>query len=377
MHVTPLLRRLALLAALACLVLVMLGAFVRLSHAGLGCPDWPTCYGKLTWPTSSVDVASANAAFPERPVEHNKTWPEQVHRHLAATLGLIVLGLSLLASAAERGRWWVHSVPVVLVLSAIGFYGQSWYGLAATAAVIAELILLHAAWRWRGAARIYALTLAVIIFQALLGKWTVTWQLKPIIVTAHLLGGLTTLSLLCWGWLHVTSKPDRPRAAKPLAAAWLAVGFAALIGQIALGGWVSTNYAALACPDFPTCQAQWWPQTDFKEAFVLWRGIGVDYEGGVLDGAARATIHLTHRIGAIVATLALLWLAWRAWSDALLRKPVVVMLTALLLQISLGISNVVFGLPLWVATLHNGVAGLLLLSLVWIAHVRARPTAHG
>jgi cytochrome c oxidase assembly protein subunit 15 len=327
----------------------------------------------LTWPKSDADVAVANAAFPERPVEHSKTWPEQVHRHLAAILGLLVLGMSLWASRAERFRWAAHGVPVALVLAAIHFYTESAYALAGGLAIVAELILLGAAWRWRDpVARLLALVLLVIVFQALLGKWTVTWQLKPFIVTAHLLGGMTTLTLLFLVAMKMTPQPRAPRVALPSLLLIAGVGVVAI--QIALGGWVSTNYAALACPDFPRCQGQWWPATDFGEAFVLWRGIGVDYEGGILDGAARTAIHLVHRLGAIVVTGVLLVLGWRCLKDPMLKLPGLVMLAALTAQIALGISNVVFGLPLWVATLHNGMAACLLLSLAWIA-VRRWPAA--
>lgn len=369
------LKKLAWFTVLTCLTLVMLGAFVRLSHAGLGCPDWPTCYGKLTWPKSDADVAVANSAFPERPVEHDKTWPEQVHRHLAAILGLLVLGMSLWASRFERFRWAAHGVPVALVLAAIHFYTEAAYALAGGLAILAELILLGAAWRWRDpVARLLALALLVIVFQALLGKWTVTWQLKPFIVTAHLLGGMTTLTLLFLIAMKLTPQPRASRQA--LSSLLLIAGFVVVAIQIALGGWVSTNYAALACPDFPQCQGQWWPATDFGEAFVLWRGIGVDYEGGILDGAARTAIHLVHRLGAIVVTGVLLVIGWRCLKDPVLKLPGIVMLAALTAQIALGISNVVFGLPLWVATLHNGMAAGLLLSLAWIA-TRRWPSAPG
>jgi cytochrome c oxidase assembly protein subunit 15 len=211
---------------------------------------------------------------------------------------------------------------------------------------------------WRTPAALVAL----VIFQGLLGMWTVTLLLKPIVVVAHLFGGFATLALLFslgrWRTVPVPV-PTLGLRRLGLAAA------AALILQIFLGGWTSANYAALACPDFPTCQTQWWPAVaDFDEGFVLWRGLGVDYEGGVLDHPARVAVHFTHRLGAVLAAVLVAWLGIWVARDASTRPDGAVVLALLLVQLSLGVSIVWFGVPLAVAVLHNGVAALLLLAVV-------------
>jgi heme a synthase len=309
-------------------MVVVLGAYVRLSDAGLGCPDWPGCYGKLLdVPDRADQIAEANAAYPHRPVEPAKAWKEMIHRYFAGALGLLVLALAALAWR-NRSR---PEQPVGLPLTLLG----------------------------------------LIIFQSLLGMWTVTWQLKPLIVMAHLLGGLTTLSLLAW--LLLGQRNECELAADHRALRYLALlGLVLLVGQIALGGWTSANYAALACPDFPTCQARWWPPLDFREAFTLWRGLGVSYEGGVLANDARVTIHMAHRIGAIVVALYLGWLSWRLLATApnrALRRAGALIAILLLGQLGLGIANVVLHLPLPVAVAHTGGAALLLLSLVTLNHL--------
>lgn len=312
------LRNLAWFAVAFALLVIVFGAFVRLSNAGLSCPDWPTCYGKLTWPKHDHEIDAANLAFPERAVESHKAWREQVHRFLAGGLILTTFGLALLA---WRRRGEMSGVAAVLLAASV-----------------------------------------LIVFQALLGMWTVTWKLKPIVVMAHLVGGLSTFCLLSYVALRLSLAP-LGRADTAALRRMLIIGIVLVALQIALGGWTSANYAALSCGlDFPTCAGQWWPATDFREAFVLWRGIGVNYEGGVLDADARTAIQLAHRIGALVVTghlLGVIAVAWRRgfgrWALALL--------AALLLQIGLGISNVVLGLPLPVATAHNAGAALLLLCL--------------
>ncbi|MBX3724982.1 MAG: COX15/CtaA family protein [Xanthomonadales bacterium] len=365
----PVIRTLARLATVLTLGVIVLGAFVRLSDAGLGCPDWPTCYGKATWPRSEAAIATANEAFPERPVELPKAWKEQVHRHAAAVLGVLVLALAL------RSNWRRslarNTLFAAAAAAAIGtvLYMRGHSGASVTFSVLALGLPLLVAWRpgqsARPWARYSAVLLTVIMFQAMLGMWTVTWKLKPVVVMAHLMGGLTVLCLLAW--LALRSGPStRTLPGAYWLRPWLWLGFAVLAAQIALGGWTSANYAALACPDFPTCLGQWWPQTDFAEAFVLWRGIGVDYEGGILDGTARATIHLSHRIGAIVASSVLLVVVAALLRIRGLRCDAAVLVGLLAVQIALGISNVVFGLPLAVATAHNGVAALLLAQLVRI-----------
>jgi cytochrome c oxidase assembly protein subunit 15 len=333
-------RKLALLAAAFALIVVVFGAFVRLSNAGLSCPDWPTCYGRLTWPTHEQDIASANAAYPSRPVESGKAWREQVHRFLAG--GLIVTTFALAYWSWRRRR-----EP-----------GQPW--------------------------RVPLAAAVLIVFQALLGMLTVTWKLKPVVVMAHLLGGMATFALLVWTaarvWAVQAARRENtphpvpsPRSAgrggviiglRPTSY-FIGAGIALVALQIALGGWTSSNYAAFACgTDFPRCLGQWWPATDFREAFVLWRGIGVDYEGGVLDGPARVAIQFSHRlfalaVAAYLAVFALRCLRIEAW-----RGMGALVLILLALQLALGIGNVMLGLPLWLATLHNAGAALLLATLV-------------
>ncbi len=315
-------RRVATLGVMLALCVVMLGAWVRLSDAGLGCPDWPGCYGQMVVPEAADEVAGANAAFPERPVEAHKAWKEMIHRYLAGSLGLVI---ALMFFMALKNR--AHARQPVLLP---------------------------------------ALLVALVIFQAALGMWTVTLKLKPVIVMGHLLGGFATLSLL-W-WLVISTSDRFYQAGK---GRWLTLfsllGVLLLVAQIALGGWTSSNYAALACPDFPQCQQQWWPAMDFKEAFVLWRGIGPNYEFGVLEHPARTAIHMTHRLGALVVgsyLIALLWLVLTTTVSRVARRFAMLALVLVLLQISLGISNVVFHLPLEVAVAHNGVAAMLLLSMI-------------
>jgi cytochrome c oxidase assembly protein subunit 15 len=310
---------LARLGTLLALLVVVLGAWVRLTDAGLGCPDWPGCYGRLIVPE---DHAAAAASFGDdyaaRPLEAGKAWREMIHRYLASTLGLVCVALAVVAWRNRRAPEQPRIAPFALV--------------------------------------------GLVIAQGLLGMWTVTLLLKPIVVVAHLLGGFATLALLAllgrWRAPAVAAVSQRVRTLGVLAAA-------ALVVQIALGGWTSANYAALACPDFPTCQTQWWPAVaDFGEGFVLWRGLGVDYEGGVLDHPARVAVHFTHRLGAILATLAL-----ALFAAALLRRPAAradggAVLALLLLQLGLGASIVLFGVPLSVAVAHNGTAALLLLAVL-------------
>ncbi len=314
-------RRLCLVATLVALCVIVLGAWVRLSHAGLGCPDWPGCYGHLTVDRAVENIEHANAAFPDRPLEADKAIKEMIHRYLATTLGLLIL---LIAGLAYRNRR-DPAQPVRLP----GF-----------------LVML-------------------VVFQGLLGMWTVTLLLKPLVVTAHLVGGLTTMSLLWWMALRVdrTSRPAGERGLRRLAL----IGLGVLALQILLGGWVSTNYAALACPDFPTCQKSFWPHMDFQDAFVLWRGLGIDYEGGVLDHPARVAIHFVHRVWAVVAALVLGTLAWRAVRTGRSRTVRIAggVLGALLLtQLVLGPAMVMKALPLALATAHNAVAALLVLAVV-------------
>jgi cytochrome c oxidase assembly protein subunit 15 len=322
------LAKLAWIAAAFALFVIVFGAFVRLSNAGLSCPDWPTCYGKLSWPTQAHDIASANLAFPDRPVEGDKAWREQVHRMLVGVLSVLTLALAVWAFVRRRA------------LGSLAFVTY--------AAVV------------------------VIVFQAALGMWTVTLKLLPLVVSAHLLGGLTLFALLAYTALRLSVAPAGDVHNSTLRRGAL-IGIALLAAQIALGGWTSSNYAALACgTDFPSCLGQWAPPTDFHNAFVLWRGIGVDYEGGVLDAPARTAIQLTHRIGALIVFCYALILAVGAWRRRETRLLGAALGVGVVAQVALGIGNVVLGLPLPVATAHNGMAALLLLILLALC-VRLRP----
>jgi len=366
-------HRLAWLACALAFGVIVFGAFVRLSNAGLSCPDWPTCYGRAAWPSATHEIAN-QAATAIRPLDATKAWREQVHRMLAGTLGVLVLALALLA--ARRRKFGIPQITVaaILVAYSVSLYIHAHYASAAVLAALGEGVLLAAALRWSNAdlARTATLTLAVIVFQALLGMWTVTWLLKPVVVMGHLLGGLLTFALLAWTAWNATDVPIRVPDAR-LLRRLLVVALALLAVQIALGGWTSSNYAALACgTDFPTCVGKWWPPHDFRQGFVLWRGVGVDYEGGVLDGASRIAIQLAHRMMAGVVFLYVLWLSLRLVRTPGMRGSGVLLGSLVVAQVGLGIANVKLALPLHVAVLHNAGAALLLFVLVeLVARIRA------
>ena len=376
MKKTTALAHLSLSATLLALFVVVLGAFVRLSDAGLGCPDWPVCYGHLSWPTAEEHIALANEAFPHRPVEVHKAWKEQVHRFAAALLGLLVFAMALVAS-------WRHGIRRNVVLLSAGMAATGIFSYVNELIILAVLLsaasvimpLLGAIfWRSDWRSRFTAGLLGLIIFQAMLGMWTVTLLVKPIIVTAHLLGGMATFSLLLLFWLHnrnalPLNPGDSLRGLRRLTIVALVV----VVIQVFLGGWTSTNYAALACPDFPTCQDEWLPPMEWSEGFRLWRGLGIDYEGGVLDNTARVAIHWTHRVGAAIVLLLVGLLVFRARRtgterDARLRLLGSTVGALLIAQVLIGISVVKYGLPLWLAVAHNGGAALLLASLVTLAY---------
>ncbi len=364
-------HRFAWLAVALTLCVVVFGAFVRLSDAGLSCPDWPTCYGRAAWPQAASEV-NDHAASAIRPFETHKAWREQVHRMLAGSLGVLVLLLAVLA--ARKRRYGIAQVAIasLLVAAAIPLYMRGEHMAASALAIIGEIILLFAALRWSNSdlSRVAVLALAVIIFQALLGMWTVTLLLKPIVVMGHLLGGLTTFALLLWmAWRAI----DRPITLVEAGALkrWVIAGLVLLGLQIALGGWTSANYAALSCgagswsaANFPKCVGQWWPPHDFREGFVLWRGVGVDYEGGVLDGASRIAIQMAHRIVAVLLALYLLVFAVRLLRTPSMRGWATALVLLVATQVSLGILNVKLALPLHVAVAHNAGAALLLFVLV-------------
>lgn len=366
-------HRIAWLAVALATGVIVFGAFVRLSNAGLSCPDWPTCYGRAAWPTVATDTADP-AHLAIRPIETHKVWREQFHRMIAGALGALVLSLALLAARRRRLGVLQVGASALLVALAIPLYIRGDHVAASALAVCGEAILLFAAARWSNVdlARASAITLAVIIFQALLGMWTVTWLLKPVVVMGHLLGGLTTFSLLLWMAWRATGAPIRLVDAGTLRR-WVIVVLALLGMQIALGGWVSANYAALACAnDFPKCVGQWVPPHDFQQGFVLWRGIGVDYEGGVLDGASRIAIQLAHRMMGVVAFVGLIALALRLVRTPGLRGWATALVVLACAQVALGIANVKLSLPLVVAVAHNaGAVALLFVLVTLLARLRS------
>ncbi|AWB66693.1 cytochrome B [Saccharobesus litoralis] len=320
-------NKLVKLCLILTLVVVVLGAYTRLTDAGLGCPDWPGCYGLLTVPQGD-EVASAQQRFPDRVIEADKAWNEMVHRYVAGTLGLLVFGL--MVWAIKRRQYVKHC----LALS------------------------------------------AVIIFQAALGMWTVTLNLMPVVVMGHLAGGFSVFCLLLL--LALRQSERRVELSTKVLFNKFAlhsrfvfrlgvIATCVLVLQILLGGWTSANYAALVCTSLPVCQGDWLSLYEPKAAFSLISPMADTYEYGVLDHAQRVTIHVTHRIGALVTTLVVLLFSLALWfiSQSPLAKKVALAITGLLtLQVSLGVSNIVFMLPLSVAVLHNLVALLLLGCLV-------------
>ena len=326
-------RKLVWFAVIYTFVVVVVGAYVRLSDAGLGCPDWPGCYGELTPHLAQDDIAKAveDQGGTHGPVSLGKAWKEMFHRYIAGGLGLVILAIAVTAWLRRRE---LRQSP-----------------LLATSLLV------------------------LVMFQAALGMWTVTLLLKPVIVTLHLLGGLATLALLAWlGLRQETFKPV-PAAAIRLRP-WALLTLLIVIGQIMLGGWVSTNYAALACVDFPTCHGQWLPEMDFHHGFQLVRELGMTAAGTHLSYDAITAIHWTHRVGAVVTFLYAGGFALVLLRTAGLARYGAVLLAVLLLQVALGIANVVAGLPLAVAAAHNAGAAILLVTAVVINFaLRRKPVA--
>ena len=331
-------RKLALAAVLLGLTVVVLGAYVRLTAAGLGCPDWPGCYGHVT-PLGAEQSLATGAVLPGQALEVTKAWHEMIHRYAASTLGFLIVLLAALGIASR------HESP-----------RRARYAVA---------------------------LLGIVVLQGALGMLTVTLLLRPLIVTLHLIFGLTTVSLLWWLWLSLEGEetatgPSRTAGAvggTSRGAAWAArlavLALVVLAAQIILGGWTSTNYAAIACPDFPTCQGSWWPAMDYRHAFVLWHAPSIDYEGGILTNAARRAIHFTHRMGAAVTACVLIAAALAAFRQRALARPRAVawlVLAALAVQLTIGVSMVLRGFPLWLATAHNAGAALTLLAVLALVH---------
>lgn len=310
-----------LTGTLLALAVVVLGAYVRLTDAGLGCPDWPGCYGTLTVPQSETAIQNAQSIFPHRIVEVGKAWREMAHRYLAGTLGLLVAAIFLLA---WRIRSEVKASPWVTTF-----------------------------------------LLGLITFQAMLGMWTVTMFLKPVIVTAHLLGGMTTLATLTW----LAHRHWSDSAAVVLSSQlklFIRGALLIILLQIFLGGWTSTNYAALACTDFPTCHGVWLPPMNFYDAFHLVRELGQNADGGILTLASITAIQWTHRLGALITFIYLGVLALNVLKYRQLNLWAKILIVVLFAQIGLGIANLILHLPLVLAVAHNFTAGLLVIILVII-----------
>jgi len=311
-------QRVAALAALTlflCFDLVVFGAYTRLSDSGLGCPDWPGCYATASPVAAAEHIAHAQALAPEGPVTEKKAWIEMIHRYFAGALGLLI-ALMLVAAIASRDRR-------------------------------ARLLI--------------ALTLAWYIGQAFFGALTVTWKLYPAIVTGHLLGGMGLLALLS---LQAPAPADAGAPRAPLDRWALGLAALALLLQIALGGWVSTNYAVLACTGFPQCNGQWWPSMNWSEGFTFARELGRRADGAPIAMTALVAIQWTHRLFAIAFTAAMVWLAARLWKRGKpSRRQAVIILGVVVVQWATGLSNVVLGWPLLAALAHTAGAAALVICI--------------
>ena len=315
-------KKLILSASILTLCVVVFGAFVRLSDAGLGCPDWPGCFGTLTVPESEIAILNAQKSFPGSIVEVDKAWIEMIHRYLAGILGLMVLLISIF-SYKIRSELKVNLALPFSILS-------------------------------------------LILFQSALGMWTVTELLKPVIVTAHLMGGMTTLALLTYLTHRHIGAVSNTVIIKPGVRSFIQFGFVLLFIQIALGGWTSTNYAALACTDFPTCHGSFMPEMDFKNGFSIFRELGMTQSGEGLSIKALQAIQWVHRVGALVLTIYFIYMAYLLNSYPPTRFYKNLLLLVLFFQILIGIANLVLYLPLFLATLHNLGAALLVIILTII-----------
>ncbi len=305
-------------SVLLALIVIVLGAYTRLSDAGLGCPDWPGCYGHISVPEKVSDTNF------ERPLEQGKAWKEMVHRYVAGTLGVVILLILVMVLRKKTPVYQSKTLPIMLLLT--------------------------------------------VVFQALLGMWTVTLLLSPVIVSAHLVGGFTTLSILWWLLLNQLNH-QHPTSTSNGMKVFAVIGLLLIIVQILLGGWTSTNYAALACGnDFPTCAGQWWPPMDFTSGFSIGHDSGTNYEYGVLESPARTAIQVAHRIGAAIVFTYLLTLSIKllGFSFGRYKAMGAMLLLLLVLQVSLGMMNVILSLPITIAVAHTIVAALLLLTMLTI-----------
>lgn len=302
-------------------IVVQLGALTRLKDAGLGCPDWPGCYGKLTLPNKSIQLM--NGPYSGQMLIPEKALPEMIHRYAAATLVILCFA------------------GIVLIIYK--------YKLPQQPIWIASSLLF------------------LLFLQGLLGKWTVTLRLHPLVVMSHLLGGLALLSLLWLLILRLNPLFMRQSSGEHKLRSWTTLGLLLIVIQIGLGGWTSANYAAFVCPDFPQCQGQWWPTMNFSEGFNLWLNTNITYEGGILSQTARAAIQMSHRMMAVITSIYLGLLVYKLFmitKNNFLRGLGILLLFLLGLQIGLGTLNVLWMLPLPIAMAHNAVAALLLLTIL-------------
>lgn len=324
-RITARYRRLVFLTWFLTLDLIMFGAFVRLTDSGLGCPDWPGCYGKITPIGASGHIEQALQAMPYGAVSFSKAWIEMIHRYVGSILGMMIIGI------------------------------------------------VYMAWRYRrqlgNTPRLAVVTLIAVCIQGAFGAWTVTHQLMPIVVTSHLLGGMILLALMTW-----LAAREKTHAQLSLQAGrwrpWMAAGLVLLFVQIALGGWVSTNYAALACMDFPMCHGEWIPPMDLKNGYSLIRGLGMLPSGELISQSALTSIHWVHRNFAFLVFAYLGILAWKMRAESGLRGPANLVLGLLAAQLITGLTTIFFQWPLLIAVLHNGgAAGLVLASVTLLVRL--------
>ena len=319
-------RALVLVTLFLCFDLIVFGAFTRLTDSGLGCPDWPGCYGHASPVGAHAHISAAQAEMPTGPVTHVKAWIEMIHRYLATGVGVLILTLALVAWR-ERREASRKSPPQALIWAIV--------------------------------------SLVWVCIQGAFGALTVTMKLFPAIVTLHLLGGIGLLSLLVMQAVRGGAASERRQLVPGSLRRALWAGLVLVTLQIALGGWVSTNYAVLACSDFPACQGQWWPEMNLAQGFEVWRPLGMSSDGQVLSFAALTAIHFVHRLMAAVVMTVLLLLAWRMTREEALRPQARALIGLTLLQVVSGVSNVVFGWPMLAALVHTAGAAALVMLLVW------------
>ncbi|ARB93368.1 heme A synthase [Legionella longbeachae] len=320
-----LLRYAVTCAVLLSLFVVMLGAYTRLTDAGLGCPDWPGCYGQIVLPSAQEKLQAAQTQYPQIPIETRKAWTEMAHRYVAGTLALLIffVGFYVLRKRSQGSHLPWH-LPIALLF--------------------------------------------LVVFQAALGMWTVTLKLLPVVVMGHLLGGILIVACLFRFRFQISALTGQDL---PQWRPWLRLGVIIVLIQIALGGWVSANYAGISCIGFPTCNGAWWPDLHFAQGFNLFSPVGANYQGGLLEHEVRATIQFIHRLGAMitavyVVTLSLFILLKSHFNY--LKTAAVVMFFLVLIQFTLGILNVIYLLPITVAVAHNGIAALLLAAVFSTLH---------